>query len=313
MLAACAGPRNDVAAADARARGTSRDTVVVFVAASLAKPLQPLIAAYQRRTNAIVQLESGASLEHARKLTELHRIPDLLLLADYEVFPQLLVPRFATWYAAFARNRMVIAFTSRSRHAREMNASTWISILTRKDVEVGRTNPDIAPVGYRTLLVMRLAEGYYGRPGLAASLLANAPARNVRGNAAELAALLAAGEMDYIYDYESVAQSHGFQYVRLPPEIDLGEPAFASRYATVSVRVRDTRPNATIERRGEPILYALSMPTNAPHAPAGRRFLAFLFTPDTRAVLRAGHVDLLGRPTVIGTGVPPEIHVAAGR
>lgn len=307
-----AQPSTDGAAGEAARRVVARrDTVVAFVAASLAKPLQPLVAAYQRRTGTIVQLESGASLEHARKITELHRIPDLLLLADYEVFPRLLVPRYATWYAQFARNRMVVAYTPRSKHAREINEKTWTSILVRQDVEVGRTNPDVAPVGYRTLLLMQLAEEYYHRPGLAMSLLRHAPARNVRGNAAELAALLAAGELDYIYDYQSVAESDGFRFIQLPPEIDLGEPAFASTYATAVVRVRGDRPNVTVARRGEPILYALSIPKDAPHGAAARRFLAYLFAPDTRGALRAAHVDLLDRAIVSGTGAPPELDVTA--
>jgi len=310
--AGCSTPGKDAAAETAKSRRSARDTVVLFVAASLTRPLEPVIAAYQRKTRAVVQVESGASLEHARKLTELQRIPDVLLLADYEVFPQLLVPRFSTWYAQFARNRMVIAYTPRSRYAREMNASTWTSILVRKGVEVGRTNPDIAPVGYRTLILLQLAESYYHQPGLARTLLAHAPARNVRGNAAELAALLATGELDYIYDYESVAQANGFRYVPLPPDVDLGDPAFAAHYATVRVRVRGERPNTTVERRGEPILYGLSIPTAAPHAAASRRFLAYFLAPGTRAALRAGHVDVLDHPIVIGSGAPAELDGAGG-
>lgn len=290
-----------------------RDTVVVFVAASFAKPLQPLVRAYERATQSVVQVESGASVEHARKLTALHRIPDLLLLADYEVFPQLLVPRYTTWYAQFARNRMVVAYTPRSRHAAAIDADNWTAILTRPDVEVGRTNPNVAPVGYRTLLLFQLAETYYRRTGLAAALLANAPARNIRGNAAELAALLAVGELDYIYDYESVAESNGFRFLRLPPEIDLGEPSLASRYATAAVTVRGARPGTTVERRGEPILYALSIPSAAPHSAAARRLLAYLLSPSTTAMLRDAHVDLLARPIVVGTGAPPELDAAAAR
>src|ERR1051325_820188 len=42
----------------------------------------------------------------------------------------------------------------------------------------------------------------------------NAPARNMRGNAADLAALLAAGALDYIYEYQSVAESNGFRFIQ---------------------------------------------------------------------------------------------------
>ena len=127
------------------------DTLVIFLAASLNKPMQPVLDSFAARTGTVIQRESGASLEHVRKITELHRIPDALLLADVEVIPQLLVPKYATWYAEFARNRMVVAYTPRSKHSGEINPANWTTILGRNDVEVGRTDPNLAPVGYRTL------------------------------------------------------------------------------------------------------------------------------------------------------------------
>ena len=43
-------------------------------------------------------------------------------LADYEVFPNLLMPGQVTWYAQFARNRMVIAYTDHSKFATGLTA-----------------------------------------------------------------------------------------------------------------------------------------------------------------------------------------------
>ena len=63
------------------------DTLVIFIAASLTKPMQPALDTFSARTGIVVLRESGGSLEHARKVTELQRIPDLLLLADADVFP----------------------------------------------------------------------------------------------------------------------------------------------------------------------------------------------------------------------------------
>src|SRR5919197_1921988 len=122
----------------------ARDTVVVFLAASLTRPLEALLDTFAVRSNIVVQRESGASLEHARKLTELGRVPDLLALADVEVFPQLLMPTHARWYAEFAHNRMVIGYTDRSRHHTELDSATWMNILARPDVQVGRPDPDLA-------------------------------------------------------------------------------------------------------------------------------------------------------------------------
>ena len=289
------------------------DTLVIFMAASLTKPMQPVLDTFAARTGIVVQQESGGSLEHARKITELHRIPDLLLLADADVFPRLLSPRYTSWFAEFARNRMVVAYTPKSKHASDITSANWYDVLRRNDVEVGRTDPDAAPVGYRTLLMLQLAERQYRKPGLARALEDNAPKRNMRANAAELAALLAAGELDYIYDYQSVAESNGFQFVQLPAEIDLGDPNRAAAYRDVTVTVRGSSPGATTSVRGEPILYGMSIPTAAPHAAAARRFLEFMLRSDVLRQLRAAHVDMLDRPIVVGAGAPPELARGARR
>ena len=286
------------------------DTLVVFLAASLSKPMQPVLDSFAARTGTVIQRESGASLEHVRKITELHRVPDVLLLADAEVIPQLLVPRYATWYAEFARNRLVVAYTQRSKHAKEINATNWTTILQRRDVEVGRTDPNLAPAGYRTLLMLQLAERYYKRGGLATSLLRAAPDRNVRSNAAELAALLASGELDYIYDYQSVAEANGFRFISLPAAIDLGDANRAAEYASASVKVRGSKPAQTVTIKGQPILYGMTVPTGAPHPTAAKRFLDFLTSPSVIATLRRAHVDMLDHPIVAGTGAPAEVHGA---
>ncbi|MEO8624580.1 MAG: substrate-binding domain-containing protein, partial [bacterium] len=172
--------------------GVAPDTVIVYEAASLAGPMRAVRDTFARRTGTVVLEEHGASLELARRITELHRIPDVIALADHEVFSEQLRPPATSWYAAFARNRMVVAYTARSRYANEANADSWRAILLRPDVLVGRTDPVLAPAGYRSLLVYQLAESYYHEVGLAARLEARTPPRLLRGNAADLAALLSA-------------------------------------------------------------------------------------------------------------------------
>lgn len=286
-------------------RGVAPDTLVVYEAASLAGPMRSILDTFARRTGAIVREEHGASLELARRVTELHRIPDVIALADHEVFPELLLPTSTSWYAAFARNRMVVAYAARSRYAQEMTAGNWRSILLRPDVLLGRTDPVLAPAGYRALLVFLLAESYYHDVGLAKRLEARTPAGLIRGNAAELAALLSAGELDYIIEYESLARAQHFNFIQLPAAIDLGDPAQAATYATASVRVGNGRDSVT--RRGAPILYGVSVPRQAPHGTTGMRFLQLLFGAEGQAMLRAGHVDVLEHPAMYGDSVPPSL------
>ena len=287
-----------------------QDTVVVYLAASLAKPLRVALDTFAARNDIVVEIESGASLEHARKITELGRIPDVIALADVEVFPQLLMPAHVSWYAEFARNRMIVGYTERSRHAAEIDSTNWPRILAMPDVQVGRPDPDLAPAGYRTLLVLQLAERYYRSPGLAARVLANAPRRNMRPNAGELATLLQTGELDYIFDYESVAAAYGFKALHLPAAIDLGDPAQAAEYAKARTRVKG-KGNDSATFAGAPIVYALSVPRGAPHSAVAQRLASFLLSADGRRMMRAQRVDALDAAVFVGTDVPDGIRVAS--
>lgn len=297
------------ACADTSSRATPPDTLVVFAAASLSAPLKPALDSFAKNNGVVVLEEHGASLELARRVTELGRVPDVIALADQEVFPELLMPGATSWYAAFARNRMVIAYTNRSRHASEITAANWHSVVQRDGVLLGRTDPVLAPAGYRALLMFALAELHYREPGLARRLTAHSPARLMRGNAAELAALLSAGELDYIVEYESLARSQGFGFVALPPELSLGDPAHAQGYARARVVV-GTDADSVI-RRGAPILYGLSVPRAAPHAAAGARFVQFLLSANGRAILARGYVDALAQPVFTGDSVPVQLRAGA--
>jgi molybdate/tungstate transport system substrate-binding protein len=274
-------------------------TLVVFNAGSLARPLRAALDSFTLANPATVEQENAGSLETARKLTDLHRIPDLIGLADHEVFEQLLMPQYVSSYVEFARNRMVLAYTARSRYAADMGPATWTQVLLRPGVETGRADPALDPNGYRTLLVLQLAERYYGQPGLAAKLLEAMPERNIRPYEAALVGLLQAGTFDYIWSYESIAQGAGLEYVQLPPQVDLGDPSLAKEYATVSVRVPGRTPHDSVTFRGAPIVYGIAVPDAAPHKALAERFLAWLVSPDGVRVLRRAQLDALDHPVTV--------------
>jgi molybdate/tungstate transport system substrate-binding protein len=286
-------------------------TLVVYNAGSLARPLRAALDTFAMREGVDVQQESAGSLETARKLTELGKVPDLIALADHELFPRVLMPEHVAWYARFARNRMVLAYTPRSRFADEIATENWSRLLLRPGVEVGRADPDLDPNGYRTLLAMQLAERHYREPGLAARLLAAAPARNVRPKEADLVALLQAGELDYAWSYESIARGAGLRFVELPSAVDLGDPEREAEYAAATIAVRGRSIADTVVMRGTPIVYGFSVPRGAPHAALAERLAAFLLSPEGRRVMTAAQLDVLERPQLVGGAVPAAIREAA--
>lgn len=277
-------------------------TLVVFNAGSLARPLRAALDTFAAREGVVVAQESAGSLETARKLTELRKIPDVIALADAEVFPRYLMPAHLDGYVEFARNRMVLAFTDRSRYAAEIGPDTWWRILLRPGVETGRSDPHLDPNGYRTLLVWQLAERHYAVRGLAARLAAAQPERNVRPKEADLVGLLQTGELDYIWSYESMARGIGLRYVSLPHGIDLGAPDSAGWFGEASVTVRGAQTGDSVTFRGAPIVYALGVPRAAPHPALAARFAAFLLSDEGRVILRREGLDALDTP--VARGVP---------
>jgi molybdate/tungstate transport system substrate-binding protein len=286
--------------------------LVVYTAGSLARPMRAALDSFAARTGVTYQLESAGSLETARKLTELGKIPDVIALADEDVFPKVLVPAHATWYVRFAENRIVLAYTDRSRYASEIDSTNWWRVLQRPGIEAGRANPDLDPAGYRTLMVFQLAERLYATPGLAAALETAAPPRNMRPKEIELVALLESGDLDYAWFYESMARASGVRHVRLPAAIDLSSTDAAATYATATVRVIGASAGDTITMKGAPIRYALSIPLMASHAALGERFAAFLLA-DGRKALEGAYLSTLPNPDAVGTGVPEVVQASLGR
>jgi molybdate/tungstate transport system substrate-binding protein len=268
-------------------------TLVVFNAGSLARPMRAALDTFAAREGVRVEQESAGSLESARKLTELGKIPDLIALADAEVFPGYLMPSHVESYVRFARNRMVLAYTERSRFADEITSRNWWDVLQRPGVEVGRSDPELDPNGYRTLMVWQLTERANGAPGLAARLEATAPPRNVRPKEADLVGLLEAGEFDYIWSYESMARALGFRWVALGDSVDLAESALAGFYDHAVVTVRGAAGGSRVTFRGQPIVYAFAVPRDAPHPARGERFANFLLSEEGRRILRREGLDAL--------------------
>jgi molybdate/tungstate transport system substrate-binding protein len=285
-----------------------RGELVVFNAGSLGLPFRNLLKAFKQANPGVrTAQESSGSLEAARKITELGKTPDVLAVADYAIIPKLLIPSHAEWYATFATNALVLAFRNESQGALEIADHNWYRILLRPGMRIGRSDPKLDPSGYRTLMVWQLAERYYRQPTLATQLRAASPPRYMRPKEADLTALLQLGELDYVWTYASIAQASGFRWLDLPPELNLSDPAMASTYA----QARVTLPGATQAKgdtvvfAGEPIVYALTIPRNAPHPEVAEAFVRFVYSEAGQRIIADAGLRPVAAPSLGGPGQPP--------
>jgi len=241
-----------------------------------------------------VLAEAAGSRDCARKISDLHRECDVLASADYKVVRNLLMPDHANFNIRFALNEMVIAYTDHSRRATAIDAANWHEILLEDQVAFGRSDPDRDPCGYRTEMVFELAERHYGRAGLADGLRRKHAGKFIRPKETDLLGLLAAGEIDYLFIYRSVARQHGLGILPLPAEINLGSPGHAAVYRTAAVAVSGREPGQVIVRQGEPIVYSVTIPRNAPNRRAAEAWVALLLSPEGRAIFQAH-----GQPCIV--------------
>ena len=257
----------------------AKDKVTILHAGSLTVPLAKIEADFEALHPDIdVQREAGGSTKMARMISEVGKPADIMASADFTVIDKTLIPKYADWNIRFASNQLVLCYTENSRFADEINADNWTDILGRKGVVWGHSDPNLDPCGYRSLMVLQLAEKFTDQPGLYDRLIANRPKANVRTKSVELVSLLKTGNMDYAWEYLSVAVQHGLKYVTLDDHINLGNYKFDDYYAQAAVKVTGKKPGTWITRKGKSCTYGITLIKDAPNREGAVKFLAYLLS-----------------------------------
>jgi molybdate/tungstate transport system substrate-binding protein len=275
------------------------EVLKVFHAGSLTLPFEDIEAQFESdNPNVDVQLEPAGSVACVQKITEQGQECDVLASADYSLIPSMMMTaesNYADWYIIFAVNRMTLAYTDNSKYADEITADNWYEILRRSDVTWGFSDPNLDPCGYRSPMVIQLAEyeyeddmifedlieansditvseeaGTYMVDANMTDLNPNTNRLKIRDKSVDLVSMVQEGGLDYAFEYSSVAKQHGLNYLELPVTIDLSSADYANRYKTVKVE------KTTTTSTGKPIVYGLTIPTNSPNPELATDFVEYI-------------------------------------
>jgi molybdate/tungstate transport system substrate-binding protein len=269
-------------------------TLQIFNAGSLTIPFDQVTAEFNKiYPDVEVLAEAAGSATTIRKVTELGKECGVIGSADYTLIPELMFPDYADWYLIFASNQMCIAYTDTSQFADEINSDNWYQILQREGVSYGRSDPDQDPCGYRTLMVWQLAEKHYKVSGIYDSLYGS-PGDVMRPKSVDLIALLESGDLDYAFEYTSVAAQHSLKHVKLPTEINLSDENMKDFYAQARVEIAGSEPGETIIMQGGAIVYGVTIPKNFPRMELAIAWVDFLLGPDGVAIMEAN-----GQPAIV--------------
>ncbi|WP_087035832.1 tungstate ABC transporter substrate-binding protein WtpA [Thermococcus litoralis] len=303
-----------------------KSTLKIFHAGSLSEPLKDVSEAFREYAKTLgydveIQAEASGSVMAVRKVTDLGKKADIVALADYTLIPQLLVPNYTDFYVLFATNEIVIAFTDKSKYADEINSNNWYEILAREDVSFGFSDPNQDPCGYRSVMVMKLADIYYGKPIFETLVERNtniyaegnhivAPKEIqiktdkvvIRPKETDLTGLVESGSLDYYFIYKSVAMQHGLKFVELPKEINLKDFTLADYYGQVSITLGST--GKTI--KAKPIVYGVTVLKDAPNKELALEYLKFLLSERGKEIFEKNYQDFIWPPVGFGN-IPEEI------
>ena len=187
-----------------------------------------------------------------------------------------------TWYATFAKTRLGIGYNINSPFRSTFEAILggalpWYEALdtTKYHLKLGRTDPNLDPKGYRTVIAARLAEIYYKQPGIAERILGT-PLNNLQIYTEEnLEALLEQGNIDVGFFYECEHPWDGnMRFIPLPTQMDFSNASLNSFYSKANY----TNSLTGVVSKGAAIVYTITIPTRAANPEAATAYVENLLS-----------------------------------
>ena len=305
--------------------GHPREALTIYHAGSLAVPFNELKAEFEStHPNVEVLCESGGSAAMINKAITVSEAgeapPDIIASADYKLIPDRLYEGgYADWNIAFARNTMVLCYRDGAPGSDAIvnDTRTWYDVLRNDLVSYGHSNPDDDPCGYRTLLVAQLAQRYYhdnatefgltpdpDADGLYDALIPGSEHDRgrvggskevVRSKSVDLIASIQSGDLDYAFEYLSVAVQHGLNFIELDDAVNLGQLGRIGdtnityedfyRGASIEIVTEPGPPPAYSAQSGAPVIYGVTILKDAGNKELAVEFVALLLSLEGQDVM----------------------------
>jgi molybdate/tungstate transport system substrate-binding protein len=249
---------------------------------------------------------SGGSVALAGRFAAGSLPCDVYAAADYQDIDLLLKPiGLAGHTIVFAKGRMVLAYLATDPLTREVAsagefrppdavpkaAPEWYRVLLEPGVRLAGSHPFLDPAGYRSHMMLRLAQTFYHVPNLSNSLLEHYTILpNVGTDATNQPALGRDYNFQFIYEHSASVAAQAdpaYRYVTLPDQIDLSTTANNTFYARATVTVPGVgrsvgRPVSIPATR---VAWGVTILTNSPNASNASAFVRLLLGPAGTAAL----------------------------
>jgi molybdate/tungstate transport system substrate-binding protein len=227
---------------------------------------------------------------------------DIAAVADFRLIPSLLKPTYADYEVVFASTPEVLAYNPSVAAFDGINSSNWGTKLVAAVTTPGVApfavwNASTDPNGYNEIFSMMLQGMLYAGAnvsavyshfysGAAGSFAVPNPSTTRNEKESQAASLLSTGVVSSLITYRAYAALNHLAYVTLDPIVGLGanNSSALADYAKLSTTILSS--SGTGEKVfPAPVLFAATVPSNAPNPGLGAAFLHLLLSPEGTAIL----------------------------
>jgi molybdate/tungstate transport system substrate-binding protein len=279
--------------------GKNQDAVFVMYAGSLVKIFEDIIGpAFQKESGYSYIGEGKGSVQVSNLIEDGFRTPDVFVSAGTVPMMRLMntppppSPPLVDWLIKFGSAEIVIAYTSNSPYFGELEKARkgeipWYDVISQKDFNFGRTDPELDPKGYYGIIVTKLSNIYYNDSSIKDRILGED--RNPKQIYPEeiLKTVLETGHLDAIIAYKHEAISRGLLYITLPDEINLSDPAYSDLYKRANYILESDKKIIY----GEPVEFSITIPKTVKNIEGAISFVNFVMSENGSQLLESQGLD----------------------
>lgn len=244
------------------------------------------------------------SLDVTTAITSLGAKTDVAAVADYRLVPQLLEPTYAGYEIVFGSTPEVLVYNSSLSAFDGINSSNWAEKLVTDVNATGNApmavwNASTDPNGYNEIFSLQLQGLLYNGSvnkfydtfysgGSSTPAVPN-PTTTKMEHESQAASLIKTGIVSALITYRSYAVVNDLTYVSFNSTVGLQSNSTYSlgQYAGISTTIVSST-GTFVSVAAAPVLFAITVPSNAPDPALGAAFVLLLLSPQGSAIISAG-------------------------
>lgn len=231
--------------------------------------------------------EGKGSMQISNMILDGFRKSDVFVSADTTPIERLInhTPSIANWLVKFGSAELVIAYNPQSPFASDLMKAShgeipWYQVLGKEGFKFGRTDPELDPKGYYTVIAAKLANIYYNDSTIKDKILGEDRNKEQIFPEEILKSILDSGQIDATAAYKHEAIAKDLPYITLPDQINLSEPNYTNFYNKISYKLGT---GETIS--GNSIFFSFTIPNTVENIEGAVSFVKFLLSENGKKVL----------------------------